>query len=556
MIKYNYSLFVIFVLLLNLNSINPVYCQDVAANYDESTGILTIEKNCKNIIQIRNQKVIESSYNNPETDFKTKDYDDINAYLLEGDETVLKFKIPQETIQKGDVITYYKQDGENFNTPTDIEINIIPKIQESSQFEIQMWMYYAAAGVLLLILLIIILQFRKKKPVEKKIKPEENKFEVIEDEDVTPDYTVGLDGVRYDSRNYYTIDASQIYFDTAIHKIFISRSAIKSIYDLFKKFLVTPDRTQETGCYIIGRWEYDGNNQTSYNISLEYIVEPGDDVVYGEYDLHFGQKIGVSLGSMLNNISEKTKCDYEHTAWMHSHPGLGLFLSGHDLIVQRQVAVADAKNRMLAIVIDTNTTTWQTAFFTPKKNGLMNNKDDCKKYFSWEELYQWSRIIKEENIVENIVTNNVGNNIGNSENYFELPIKNTTVRSILFSANSINDIDEIIYSNNKGLIGYFLGNTHAADNIRQNIMVENCLTNNNNSQICGCLIAEPDSNNNEILSRYETIIKQYRFFIVYKNDNELYVIFKNSNDTYALDEHSLYYFSLEEMKAWIRRKRI
>jgi hypothetical protein len=186
----------------------------------------------------------------------------------------------------------------------------------------------------------------------------------------------------------------------------------------------------------------------------------------------------------------------------------------------------------------------------------MNNKDDCKKFFSWEELYQWSRIIKEENIAENIISNNVGNNIGNIENYFELPIKNSTVRSILFSANSINDIDEIIYSNSKGLIGYFLGNTHAAENIRQNIMIENCLTTNNNFQICGCLIAESESNNYEILNRYDTIIKQYRFFIVYKNDNELYIVFKNSNDTYSLEEHSLYYFSLEEMKAWIRRKRI
>ncbi len=551
MIRYYFRFFVIILVAHKLCGVNPVFSQDVTASYDESSGLLTIEKNCKNIIQIRNQKVLESVYNNPESDIKTTEYNNIDAYLLESEETLLKFKIPKGTISNGDVITYYKQDGEDFSNPTDIEIKIITNLLESPKFEIQLWMYFAGGGLLLIILLIIILKSKKKKPVVKKIKPTENKFEVIEDEDVTPDYSVGLDGVRFDIKNYYTIDANQIYFDTAIHKIFISRSAIKSIYDLFKKFLVTPDRTQETGCYIIGRWEYDGGNQNCYNISLEYIVEPGDDVVYGEYDLHFGQKIGVSLGSALNNISEKTKCDYEHTAWMHSHPGLGLFLSGHDLIVQKQVAVADAKNRMLAIVIDTNTTQWQTAFFTPKKNGLMNNKDDCKKTFSWEELYQWSRIVKEDYTEDQILANNT-----NTENYFELAIKNSTIRSILFSAKSINDIDEIIYSNNKGIIGYFMGTYQAADNIRQNIIIENCLITNNNSQICGCLIAESDLNNHDILNRYETMIKNYRFFIVYRNDHELYAILKSNNDGFILDENSNYYFSLEEMKAWIRRKRI
>ncbi|HOY32284.1 MAG TPA: hypothetical protein PKW80_10430 [Bacteroidales bacterium] len=546
MIKHNYSLYVIFFLLLILNCIHPVYSQDVTADYDENTGILTIEKKCKNIIQIRVQKVIEAVYYSPETAFKTKDFDDIDAYLLEGDDKVLKFKIPQEKIKKGDVLTYYKQEGISFETPTDIEINFIPKTTVAPLIEIQWWMYVAAAGILMLIVLLIYLKLRKKKPVDEKIKPEDNKFEVIEEDDGTPDYTVGLDGVRNDIGNYYVLDARQIYFDTAIHNIFISRAAIKSIYDLFKKFLVNSERTPETGCYIIGRWEYDGYDKTSYNISLEYLVEPGDDVVYGEYDLQFGQKIGVYLGSTLNNISEKTKCNYEHTAWMHSHPGLGLFLSGHDLIVQNQVSVSGAKNRMLAIVIDTNTSDWQTAFFTPKMNGTMNNKDDCKKTFSWEDLYQWSRKPKEENIVTNI---------SSPDNYFELPIKNSTIRSILFSANSINDIDDIIYSSNKGVVGYFSGFSQMADNRRKNIIIEHCLT-SANSRVSGCLIAESGLGNSELFIKYNTIIKQYDFFIVYKNDNELYACLNYNIETGAHEEPSLYYFSLEEMKAWIRRKRI
>jgi len=226
-----YSLSVIFFVLLIINSITPLFSQEVNATYDVKTGMLTIEKHCKNIVQIRDQKVIESVYNNPENDLKSQNFNEINAYLLEGENNILRFKIPLGAIKAGDQITYYKQEGENFKTPANIEIKLISKTAVNSGFEIQQWMYYAAAAALLLLILILYFLFRKKKSVETPIKPEENKFEVIEDAEDTPDYSIGLDGVRHEGGNYYIIDAQQIYYDTALHKIYISRFAIKTIYD-------------------------------------------------------------------------------------------------------------------------------------------------------------------------------------------------------------------------------------------------------------------------------------------------------------------------------------
>ena len=454
-------------------------------------------------------------------------------------------------LKDGDAIYYYLSAGEKYTDPRkELKISVIKEtievVKPPVSSKISIWIFILGGSIVLIFLIIVIyLKFiKKKKPNPADIPPEKNVFSIVEDEEKV-DFYVGLNGVRNDIKNYYLIDARHIFSDTAINEIFISRDAIKSLYDKFKVFLENPERTFETGCYLVGRWEYSDVNKTCYNISLEYIVEPGDDIIYGEYALNFGFKIGVILGSTLRNLSEKTNCDYVHTCWMHSHPGLGLFLSSQDLIVQKKLAYSDAKNRMLAIVIDTNTSTWETAFFTPQKDGNMNNKDDMKKTYSFDLLYQWSRKSKEETIVINPVS---------IENYFPLEIKNSNILSILFGAKTINDIDDILYSNNKGIIGFFSGITQATVGNKQNLLIEKCSPSSENN-VLGCLISEPLLSYSEILLKYKEALAKHQFFIIHKTDSELYVSIKNPEASFTEDQNSLSHFSLDQMKEWTRRRR-
>lgn len=70
--------------------------------------------------------------------------------------------------------------------------------------------------------------------------------------------------------------------------------------------------------------------------------------------------------------------------WFHTHPGHGLFLSMPDLAVQKHFS----KKYQLAMEIDSLTSNLDTAFFTQKDKGKMNNSSDriSKKWFSWLEI--------------------------------------------------------------------------------------------------------------------------------------------------------------------------
>lgn len=70
--------------------------------------------------------------------------------------------------------------------------------------------------------------------------------------------------------------------------------------------------------------------------------------------------------------------------WFHTHPGHGLFLSMPDLAVQKHFS----KKYQLAMEIDSLTSNLDTAFFTQKDKGKMNNSADriAKTWFSWLEI--------------------------------------------------------------------------------------------------------------------------------------------------------------------------
>jgi hypothetical protein len=271
--------------------------------------------------------------------------------------------------------------------------NIIPPYTKLSLIGVVFLLLIA--GVAVYIRSLFIRKKIKKIATENKISgksglliEEDDSYEVIA-------YRIGLDDIKEKfMEDYYTIQMADIFEDTSIEKVYLSRKAILDIYKFFTDFLKYNGKTNETGCFLVGRWDYVPRSaKQKYDISIETIVEPSDDAVYGEYNLNFGAKIGVTLNFAIEKLCKQTDNEYVQTAWMHSHPGLGLFLSSQDLSVQSQLAHSQYQGRMLAIVLDTNTPDLKMAFFTPKQNGTMNNDIDVKLFLSLEELFQWAQEI-------------------------------------------------------------------------------------------------------------------------------------------------------------------
>ena len=207
-------------------------------------------------------------------------------------------------------------------------------------------------------------------------------------------YEYGLSDVKANvERHYKEINMFELLDDTSIHKVYLSRDFIRELYVFFSEFLKSDGKVPETGCHIIGRWDYAQNNQNAYDISLEYLVKPGSDARYSEFECDFGIEIGTSLVMDNRKYSEQFNAEYVHTSWMHSHPGLQLFLSKQDLIVQTTLTNNSPYKRMLAIVIDTKTEHLKMAFFTPKasEQQTMNNDKDIKKTLTLDELLKWAK---------------------------------------------------------------------------------------------------------------------------------------------------------------------
>jgi len=273
-------------------------------------------------------------------------------------------------------------------------------------------------GIMLLIVIVVAVVFvymkrhNQKMEKEKKQKEEEkiaalgkSTFKKIDKTNATQpeSYKHGLSEVKADAgRLYKEIDMFDFVEDSSIHKIYISRQLIEELHKFFSDSLRPDGKIMETGCYVVGRWDYASNtdhsstgltNQQAYDISLEYMVEPGSDARYSEFECEFGLEIGTSLVINNRKYSEQSNSEYVHTSWVHSHPGLQLFLSKQDLIVQATLTNNSPYKRMLAMVIDTKTEGLKMAFFSPKasEQQVMNNDSDLKKTITLDELLEWAK---------------------------------------------------------------------------------------------------------------------------------------------------------------------
>lgn len=397
-------------------------------------------------------------------------------------------------------------------------------------------------GVVLLLLLVGVFFFlkRRKKPIESsKEQKGPNVLSMITDESVV--YDKGLEHVLKREKEYLKFDMSQVFDDTAIDKVYFSTDLVKKLYDFFNGSLEEGGRTNEAGCFILGCWDHVKGNKGRYDISLEYMVEPGDDADFGEYSLNFGKKIGINMASVIDTLGQKSKRDYVLTCWMHSHPGLGLFLSNQDLIVQQQLAYSDHRKRLLALVIDTNTPDFKLGFFTPKVDGKMNNQEEVKQWFSFEEIYRQSR---EQN-------RNAGPRPNLLEEFkedpdcFTMSLNDEGVHHLGFAAHAINQIENALYSNSKGVAGYLFGEEQGGY-----IQIGCCLPYDNEEKLA-CLVNDGDLDATS-LAKYANEVTGCRCLVQCIADDQLQVWARNDQGSMSPVGNT----SLTQMKEWIRRKRV
>lgn len=446
-----------------------------------------------------------------------KGYDSIKVYLFKGDNVYFS---PEKI-------------GIVYNVPNEPEVAVAP----ATPFYKTRLFYIGAGAAVLLLLVFLLLAILGKKRIKEKIVVSNRVIQVVEEEKT--EYTVGLAHVRQEESNYYVINMEDFFRDTAVKKIYVARDVIRALNTYFKAFLENPERTNETGCYLVGCWERTGAAEC-YNISLEAIVRPEDDAVYDEYSLNFGLKIGIKLGSVLRNLAEKTGRDYVHTSWMHSHPGLGLFLSSHDLIVQKQLAYSEDPKRMVAIVIDTNTPDWQMSVFTAKTNGEMNNKEDMLQTISFDILNEWCRHPSARPVATPALS---------LDNTFV--VKSEDEKDwFSFSAKAINMIDDALFSDIP-VSGCFLkGKIQDFDGKRVRI-INTCETEGGEGESIGCLCLEKENASELGADNFKETLAKYDFCLFYRSDIQNLIIYKNEKN-----EMNLIQTSLKEMKEWTRRKRI
>jgi len=393
----------------------------------------------------------------------------------------------------------------------------------------------------LVVVALIVLIIRKKRKKEPKVTYDPGVISIIKDESVQ--YERGLKHVKEHLNEYLIFDMDMVFADSTINKVYLNTGLVKKLYEFFNNSLEADGRTNETGCFILGCWDFEEGKDNRYDISLEYMVEPGDDADFGEYSLNFGKKISINMASVIDNLTQKSKRDYLLTCWMHSHPGLGLFLSNQDLIVQKQLAYPDHRNRLLALVIDTNTPDLKVGFFVPKADGTMNNKEDVKRWFSFEEIYRQGRDQSRTRVEQPKPA--VSQNMDLDSDYFNLALNGDAIRHMGFSAHSVNQIDTTLYSCTTGVVGYLFGEE------RNRYLKVDCCLAYENEDTSGCLIYDDNFDQSQI-NKYGVDIASCKFFVNCNSHDIITIWVKNGDGQFEKSGES----TLSQMKEWIRRKRV
>ena len=197
-------------------------------------------------------------------------------------------------------------------------------------------------------------------------------------------------------REYYEINLENVWEETLVGRVYISRDLIKRVYRFFYDSLSQEGKIKEHGGYILGAWDFNKEDDRKYDVSLEHFIETRDDAINENYELNFGAKIGVRVPDEIRKIREKSGLNFTLTAWIHSHPEINIFLSKSDLNVQETLSNKDYKEKLLALVLDPNTRdngkiAFNTGIFSYRDAQTMNNNGKGMPLIKWRDLYEWAQ---------------------------------------------------------------------------------------------------------------------------------------------------------------------
>lgn len=353
--------------------------------------------------------------------------------------------------------------------------------------------------------------------------------------------------------NYLKIDCQDFCADSSVRRIYIKNTCIKDIYDLYSNDLRNPENPKEDGCMVLGRWVYDSETD-EYYVSLEYVVLPGDDAVFKEYELNFGGKIKLRVNEKLRRLRRETDMQYDVTCWVHSHPGLGVFFSSSDNSVQLQLKHVTHPRFLTAIVVDILTPRMEMGIFTFKhgEDLTVNSRQDIDRLYSLEKMHQWA-LESDRSAFK-------------YDDYYDVlslaQKKDESCNGIQLSNSAVIDLCKIedeqqLDRNSKECLIAFAHGYQRIHGIVAEYVVERITTKTEelDQEMIGCIVNGSHLSLPSIQKAIEENNEKYKFVLFYSTANESLVAMPLLKGELMMDEK---YFSeelLENLKVWTRRRR-
>ncbi len=423
------------------------------------------------------------------------------------------------------------------SSPTPTKTHHIPSV----------WIWIAAAGLLIIMMLFV----RRKKGTTLKspktpqtLSNDGNANIVVRRKTTSILRKQSLEDV-IDNDNYLKIDCEEFCEDSAVRRIYLKNTCIKDIYNMYAEDLRNPDNPKEDGCMVLGRWVYDQESD-EYYVSLEHIILPGDDAVFAEYELNFGGKIQIKKRERLNKLRQETNLQYDLTCWVHSHPGLGVFFSNNDSSVQMLLKNNNHPRFLTAIVIDILTPKQELGIFTFKKDYNLNSKDDLKKMYSLEDLYQWAVESDRNSFKPEDHYNALMGSKKRMEECYGIELSN----------GAIIDIGMLAAEQREGFVGTVHGFVSSKENKTEFVAVKVTTTESvPDNEPVGCFFIASHCSIPSIRKALDKQISKVGFVMVYTTSDGLLTSIPTLNKDLCTDQNYYGEQLLEDLKIWTRRKR-
>lgn len=344
---------------------------------------------------------------------------------------------------------------------------------------------------------------------------------------------------------YLAIHTSDFTSDSAVRTIYVKNTCIKEVYNMYATDLRNSDNPKEDGCMVLGRWVFDPDSRT-YDVTLEYVIFPGDDAVFKEYELNFGGKIKLRVADRLRKLRRETGLQYDLTCWIHSHPGLGVFFSNSDDNVQMQLKHASHPNFLVAFVVDILTSDQEMGIFTFRRDGSMNSKNDIHKMYSLEEMFKWAL----KSVKNSFSPDSYYNILGGAA------LKTSSCKGIELNNNAIIDLTQIVLDPIVGIAGWAIG-TPIETNHGMEYAVSSIagVSDRPKAGVMGAVVCTTVFNVDEVKRFLGAECAGMHFVMAYSSVSQTVTTIPVENGRMLTDSQFFGVEKIDDLKIWTRRKR-